>query len=608
MSDAASFFEGDPRTSRFVAGGLPEAEALFGSPLPLLPPAELEEGRPAFFVHTHPRLKTLLQRHLMGLLVQIGVEMPQVAPRSKDAFERDQAEYESALQRILGSARRADRRLGLLNLFWLAHSREAAQALRELEARNAAVRKLKYSMHPLLSSFYKRLDQSCRREVEKESRDLAAFVGGARENPSLVEAIVEDGFAFTEASIQGFDFNQFLASNKRYRIAADVFFEVYQILLRDTERRVKENDRGLVQRIQRHMPLVQREQWTTQPGIVKIMMNGHVMTYLFADAWNVGTRLMASPKLQAEAQRRKPAEILDAFLDLVSGVKRFEILSGLRDRLALLEDKDLDESASRGRRVYEFSEAMAVLNNAVNATVLFLDLRGFTKTSEGQISERDLTRELYTVFDAFVPHVRRFGGTIDKFLGDGIMMTFGTEHVDALDPLNALRVAILCQETLRKLRDASRTVFKMGIAIHYGRVYLARFLEDEESTQQTVIGRNVNLAGRLSSAAKKPMDEDEEARGAQALAAFPPPRPSGLQTVVDKGGILFNEGIAISRDTLVQLEAHLPLVHRQEEGEATVLEYFDESIGRRILIRYAGDAKFKGVRSSFPVYEVDYEV
>ena len=36
------------------------------------------------------------------------------------------------------------------------------------------------------------------------------------------------------------------------------------------------------------------------------------------------------------------------------------------------------------------------------------------------------------------------------------------------------------------------------------------------------------------------------------------------------------------------------------------LEYFDEQIGRRLFIRYAGDAKFKGVRSSFPVYEVDF--
>jgi hypothetical protein len=71
--------------------------------------------------------------------------------------------------------------------------------------------------------------------------------------------------------------------------------------------------------------------------------------------------------------------------------------------------------------------------------------------------------------------------------------------------------------------------------------------------------------------------------------------------------VLFNEGIAISRDTLLQLESHLALVQSDSEG-GRVMEYFDEQIGRRLLIRYAGDAKFKGVQSSFPVYEVDFEV
>src|SRR6185295_12826779 len=193
--------------------------------------------------------------------------------------------------------------------------------------------------------------------------------------------------------------------------------------------------------------------------------------------------------------------------------KRFEILCGARDRIQLIgsfgRERDLDDKASRGLRVYEFGASAQVLNNAVNATVLFLDLRGFTKTSEGQVSERDLTRELYVVFDAFVPHVRRFGGTIDKFLGDGIMITYGTVHSSPLDALNAVRTAIVCQNTIRKMREAGKTVFQMGISIHHGRVYLARFIADENSVQSTVIGRNVNLAGRLSSAAKKPMDEDE---------------------------------------------------------------------------------------------------
>ena len=110
--------------------------------------------------------------------------------------------------------------------------------------------------------------------------------------------------------------------------------------------------------------------------------------------------------------------------------------------------------------VYEFGDKAQVLNNAVNATVLFLDLRGFTKTSEGQVSERDLTRELYVVFDAFVPHVRRFGGTIDKFLGDGIMITYGTVQGTPLDVLNAVRSAILCQSTIRRLREEGKTVFQ----------------------------------------------------------------------------------------------------------------------------------------------------
>jgi hypothetical protein len=72
---------------------------------------------------------------------------------------------------------------------------------------------------------------------------------------------------------------------------------------------------------------------------------------------------------------------------------------------------------------------------------------------------------------------------------------------------------------------------------------------------------------------------------------------------VDPEGTLFNEGIALSRDAVNQLEAHLALTH----GEGGVMEYEDEAIGRRILIRYAGDARFKGVSASLPVYDASFE-
>jgi class 3 adenylate cyclase len=595
-----SLFLKDPTTSRFLSGGLPEAEALLGSPLPGLPLPDVEAGRPVYHVKFHPQMRTLVMRYLQSLLREIGADLPG-APRANGSG-KEALEYEVALERMMRSVRMADRRVGLVNLCWLAHSRDVAECLRELEAKNPSVKKLKYSLHPLLSSFYKRLDQVVRRTVEQADPARASFLTGARENVSLVDSIIDDGFAFTELSISEFDFNAFLSSNKRYRLPADVFFEMYSVLLKETERRLRENDRGLQARVARHMPGLPKEQLQTQAGIVKVMANAQVLTYLLGDVWSTGAKLLAVEKLRAEAGRRRSAEITEVFLDVVKGVKRFELISHLRDQITLMKfgDRDADDRVNLGRRLFEFGDSAQVLNNAVNATVLFLDLRGFTQTSEGHISERDLTQELYTVFDAFIPHVRRFGGTVDKVLGDGIMITFGTRRVDPLDPLNAVRTAVLCQDTLLRLRQEGKTYFKMGIAIHYGRVYIARFIEDEESVQTTVIGRNVNLAGRLSSAAKKPVDEDEE-----APAAAPATRE--MHVTIDGSGTLFNEGIAVSRDTLMQLEANLPLEHAEGPG-SRFMEYFDEQIGRRLVFQYAGDAKFKGVSSSFPVYEVSFGV
>jgi class 3 adenylate cyclase len=584
-----SIFPKDPQTARYAAGGLAEAEELFGAPLPDLPAPERDGGRDVHLVHVHSRLRTLQQRFLELQLGQIGaMTLPPGDPG------RDYAEYEAALSRVVRSVRQVDRRQGLLNLFWLAHSRDAAEHLRGLELRSPSLRKSKQSLFPLLQSFYRRIDQEGRRPRNAEG----TIAWG--ENPSLVASIIDDGFAFTETGSADLDLTPFLASNKRFRIPAEVFFEIQQILVREAERRLREGDRGLLARVARHLPLLPREHYLKPGSLLRIVLSGPVQAYLLGDPWSTGPRLVASPAIKTEAERRRGPEILDAFLDLSVALRRFEILSHLRERVESLgaeRSLELEEKTRLGLRVYEFGESAQVLNNAVAATVLFLDLRGFTLTSEGHISERDLTQELYGVFDDFVPIVERFGGKVDKYLGDGMMVTWGTERADPLDPLNALRTAILCQDSLRRKREEGRTLFKMGVAIHHGRVYLARFVAGRGDLHSTVIGRNVNLAGRLSSAAKRPIEEDETAFGA-LVEALP---VAGRGVSVDAEGTLFNEGIALSRDALAQLEAHLAVV-RNEEG---VVEYEDETIDRRILIRYAGDAKFKGVRSSLPVYEAN---
>jgi class 3 adenylate cyclase len=595
---AASLLVKDPAAARFLSGGLAEAEALLATPLPEIPSPEIEGGKPVFLVRFHPASRQRLHRVLRGLLAPFGHEFDDLSPR-QEVRARDQAEHEEAIGRVLRSIRSTDRRLGLENLFWLAFSREIALVLDEITAKFPAVAQGRYALQPVLSNLYRRLAQKVERELNHSER--VGFLAGAGERTCVIDSVLDDGFAFTESSFAALDVSRFLSSNRRYRVSAQLWTEFSTILTRELERRLKEGDKGLVARIARHAPGVPKDQLTTVPGLTKLAFNPHVFGYLMADAWQTGSRLQASHRLKSEAERRSPADLADALLDFASGLRRFEMLSEVRDRVATPAAGGLEDSIRRERRLYDFGEGAQVLNNAVNATVLFLDLRGFTKTSEGLISERDLTRELYLVFDAFVPHVRRFGGTVDKFLGDGMMVTYGTDHADPLGPLNALRTAILCQESLHELRTAGKTEFKMGVSVHYGRVYLARFIAGETETQNTVIGRNVNLAGRLSSAAKKPMDEDEFTDPGVA-----PPTGPDVHVTVDATGALFNEGIAFSRAAFVQLETEVQLEEEDRDGVRRLC-FRDEEIARRIRIRYAGDAKFKGVKAAFPVFEVDWE-
>jgi class 3 adenylate cyclase len=582
-----------PASARFVTGSAAEAEALFGAPLPNLPPLAGQGAEALYYVRFHPLLGTLLRRFLQGLLKQVAGEASAAATAG---FARQEEEYETALGRTLRAACLGDRRTGLANLFWLAHSQQVAEALAELR-RKAGGGAAQASLAAFLASFYARVDQAARASALADDPELGGLRFGGAENASLITALTEDGLAFVEPRFDGLQPAQLLEGTRRYRLGADIFAEIESVLVREAERRLREGEPGIVARVTRELPGFARERLISPATITQVALSGPVMTYLFADAWTTGQALLSAPRLRAEAARRRPAEIMESFLDVVDGLKRFEILCHVRERVQ--RDRglagEIEEPVRRGARAYEFLAEAQVLNNAVQATVLFLDLRGFTKTSEGQISEGDLTRELYTVFDAFVPIVRAHGGVVDKYLGDGMMVTFGVLDSDPEGPVKAVRTAVRCQEALARLRAEGRSDFRMGVSIHYGRVYLARFLEDEEAVQTTVIGRNVNLAGRLSSAQKKPIDDDVAYGTGEAEV-------EGYVSV-DAEGRLFNEGIVLSRATLVQLESILGL-HAAFDGESRFMEYVDDAIQRRVLLRYVGDAKFKGVRASFPIFQV----
>src|SRR5688500_10240591 len=150
---------------------------------------EVEAGREVFYVRFPAEFRGQLIRYLQSLLREIGADIPGAA--RADAAAREQPDFQSAMERMLRSVRSTDRRLGLVNLFWLAHTRDVAECLAEIETRVPAVRKLKYSLHPLLSSFYRRLDQSVRRSLDQAHPGRVEFMTGVRENTSLADALLD---------------------------------------------------------------------------------------------------------------------------------------------------------------------------------------------------------------------------------------------------------------------------------------------------------------------------------------------------------------------------------------------------------------------------------
>ena len=79
-----SAFVKDPASSRFLSGGLAEAEELFGSPLPDVPALERDEGQRVFLVHVHSRLRTLQARFLEMQLAQIGALQARAKPTRRN--------------------------------------------------------------------------------------------------------------------------------------------------------------------------------------------------------------------------------------------------------------------------------------------------------------------------------------------------------------------------------------------------------------------------------------------------------------------------------------------------------------------------------------------
>jgi adenylate cyclase len=136
-------------------------------------------------------------------------------------------------------------------------------------------------------------------------------------------------------------------------------------------------------------------------------------------------------------------------------------------------------------------------------TILFSDIRNFTNIT-ADLETEDVLDMLNECFSASAESIFKFGGTIDKFVGDSVLAVFGSPDPDPQQHINALRAALSMQQAMAQLnRDRSargRALCQIGIGVHCGEV-LHGFVGAAERIEFTVIGDAVNRAARYCAAA-----------------------------------------------------------------------------------------------------------
>ena len=144
-------------------------------------------------------------------------------------------------------------------------------------------------------------------------------------------------------------------------------------------------------------------------------------------------------------------------------------------------------------------------NKEKEIVILFTDISGFTKLSENMEPNKvlNLLSEYQTkMVDAIFSN----GGTVDKFIGDSVMATFGTPISRGNDAQNALNCAKQMQDTMQEWdNEVTKTggiKIKHRIGIHFGKCFVGN-VGSPQRVEYTVIGDAVNLASRICEACKE---------------------------------------------------------------------------------------------------------
>jgi PAS domain S-box-containing protein len=154
-------------------------------------------------------------------------------------------------------------------------------------------------------------------------------------------------------------------------------------------------------------------------------------------------------------------------------------------------------------QLLENDEMLNLGGQEQEATILFSDIRGFTSMSE-TMAPNEVVETLNDYFNLMIEIIFKYNGTLDKIIGDALMVIYGAPNAAPQDTENAVLTAIEMQEKLIQFNQDRiinlKQPIKIGIGINRGKV-ISGNIGSKQQMNFTVIGDSVNLASRLCSVA-----------------------------------------------------------------------------------------------------------
>jgi class 3 adenylate cyclase len=146
------------------------------------------------------------------------------------------------------------------------------------------------------------------------------------------------------------------------------------------------------------------------------------------------------------------------------------------------------------------AEHVATREERKVVTILFADLVGFTGRAE-RLDPEDVRAMLSPYFARLRSELERFGGTVEKFIGDAVMAVFGAPVAHEDDPERAVRAALAVRDAILELNEGEPTLdLHVRVAVNTGEVVVALGARPSEG-EGMVAGDIVNTSARLQAAA-----------------------------------------------------------------------------------------------------------